>query len=182
MFNDNGSFLLALFEFFLFFAWFMCLFWVLGDIFRSRDLGGGAKTLWVIFVIVIPWLGILVYLIARGHGMQERQLDQAQETQAAQAEYIKSVAAPASGNAASQIANAKGLLDSGTIARRSSTRSRRRRSLPDRRPAGSAAYRWSMPCRMAASSTSTLMTEGQFELDAIARDAGLPDRSTEGAR
>ena len=66
MFNDNGSFLLALFEFFLFFAWFMCLFWVLGDIFRSNDLGGGGKTLWIIFVILIPWLGILVYVIARG--------------------------------------------------------------------------------------------------------------------
>ena len=115
MFNDNGSFLLALFEFFLFFAWFMCLFWVLGDLFRSRDLGGGAKTLWVIFVILIPWLGILVYLIARGHGMQERQLEQAKEMQAAQAEYIKSVAAPASGGATSQIADAKGLLDSGAI-------------------------------------------------------------------
>ncbi len=115
MFNDNGSFLLALFEFFLFFAWFMCLFWVLGDIFRSRDLGGGAKTAWVIFVIIIPWLGLLVYLIARGHGMQERQLEQVKEAQAAQAEYIKSVAAPSSGNAASQIADAKGLLDSGAI-------------------------------------------------------------------
>ena len=115
MFNDNGSFLLALFEFFLFFAWFMCLFWILGDIFRSRDLGGGAKTLWLIFVILIPWLGILVYLIARGHGMQERQLEQAKEMQAAQAEYIKSVAAPASGGATSQIADAKGLLDSGAI-------------------------------------------------------------------
>ncbi|GAB7007186.1 SHOCT domain-containing protein [Nocardioides sp. AN3] len=114
MFNDNGSFLLALFEFFLFFAWFMCLFWVLGDIFRSKDLGGGGKTLWVIFVIVIPWLGILVYLIARGHGMQERQLAQAREMQAAQAEYIKSVAGTSSG-AASEIANAKGLLDSGAI-------------------------------------------------------------------
>ena len=43
MFNDNGSFLLALFEFFLFFAWFMCLFWILGDIFRSKDLGGAAR-------------------------------------------------------------------------------------------------------------------------------------------
>ena len=43
MFDDNGSFLLALFEFFLFFAWFMCLFWVLGDIFRSKDLGGVAR-------------------------------------------------------------------------------------------------------------------------------------------
>jgi len=115
MFDDNGSFLLALFEFFLFFAWFMCLFWVLGDIFRSRDLGGGAKTLWVIFVILIPWLGILVYLIARGHGMQERQLEQAKEMQAAQAAYIKSVAGPSSGGATSQIADAKALLDSGAI-------------------------------------------------------------------
>jgi hypothetical protein len=115
MFNDNGSFLLALFEFFLFFAWFMCLFWVLGDIFRSRDMGGGAKTLWVIFVIIIPWLGILLYLVIRGHGMQDRQLEQAREMQAAQAEYIKSVASPSSGSATTQIADAKGLLDSGTI-------------------------------------------------------------------
>jgi hypothetical protein len=115
MFNDNGSFLLALFEFFLFFAWFMCLFWVLGDLFRSKDLGGGAKTLWVIFVILFPWLGILIYLIARGHGMQDRQLEQAREMQAAQAEYIKSVAASPSGGATSQIADAKALLDSGAI-------------------------------------------------------------------
>ena len=116
MFDDNGSFLLALFEFFLFFAWCMCLFWVIGDIFRSKDLGGVARTLWVLFVIFIPWLGILVYLIARGRGMQERQLEQAIQMQRAQAEYIKSVASstPASG-AADQIASAKGLLDSGTI-------------------------------------------------------------------
>ncbi len=115
MFNDNGSFLLALFEFFLWFAWFMCLFWVLGDIFRSKDLGGGSKTLWVVFVIVIPWLGLLVYLIVRGHGMQDRQLEQAKQLQAAQADYIRSVATPAPGGAASQIAHAKDLLDSGTI-------------------------------------------------------------------
>jgi hypothetical protein len=115
MFDDNGSFLLALFEFFLFFAWFMCLFWVLSDIFRSKDLGGGGKTLWVIFVIVIPWLGLLVYLIARGHGMHERQLEQARQVQAAQAEYIKSVAGPSSADVTSQIANAKALLDSGAI-------------------------------------------------------------------
>lgn len=113
MFNDNGSFLLALFEFFLFFAWFMCLFWILGDIFRSKDLGGWGKTLWVIFVILIPWLGILVYLIARGKGMQERQLDQVREAQAAQASYIQSVAG--STTATDQIASAKSLLDAGTI-------------------------------------------------------------------
>lgn len=114
MFDDNGSFLLALFEFFLFFAWFMCLFWVLGDIFRSKDLGGGAKTFWILFVILLPWLGVLVYVIARGKGMQERQLDQAKELQAAQAEYIKSVAGT-SGSPADQISSAKGLLDSGAI-------------------------------------------------------------------
>ena len=114
MFNDNGSFLLALFEFFLFFAWFMCLFWVLGDIFRSNDLGGGGKTFWVIFVIIIPWLGLLVYVIARGKGMQERQLEQAKQMQAAQADYIKSMAGTGSAPA-DQISSAKGLLDSGAI-------------------------------------------------------------------
>jgi hypothetical protein len=115
MFNDNGSFLLALFEFFLFFAWFMCLFWVFGDIFRSKDLGGGAKTIWVFFVIFLPWLGILVYLIARGGGMSQRALEQHQDMQAAQAEYIKSVAGSAGGSSADQIASAKSLLDSGAI-------------------------------------------------------------------
>jgi hypothetical protein len=114
MFDNNGSFLLALFEFFLFFAWFMCLFWVLGDIFRSKDLGGGAKTFWILFVIIIPWLGVLVYVVARGKGMQERQLEQAKDMQAAQAEYIKSVAG-AGGSPADQINSAKGLLDSGAI-------------------------------------------------------------------
>jgi len=115
MFNDNGSFLLALFEFFLFFAWFMCLFWVFGDIFRSSDLKGGGKTLWVIFVILVPWLGILVYLIARGGGMQERQLEQAKAMHAAQADYIRSVAGSSSTSATDQIASAKALLDSGAI-------------------------------------------------------------------
>jgi hypothetical protein len=115
MFDDNGSFLLALFEFFLFFAWFMCLFWVISDIFRSRDLGGVAKTCWVFFVIILPWLGILVYLIARGHGMQERQLEQAKEMHAAQTEYIRSVAGSPGGSTTDQIASAKALLDSGAI-------------------------------------------------------------------
>ncbi len=113
MFNDNGSFLLAMFELFLFFAWFMCLFWVLGDIFRSKDLGGGGKTLWILFVILIPWLGILVYVIARGKGMQERQLEQAKEMQAAQVSYIQS--AVGSTSAADQISSAKTLLDQGAI-------------------------------------------------------------------
>jgi hypothetical protein len=116
MFNNNGSFLLALLEFFLFFAWFMCLFWIFGDIFRSKDMGGVAKTLWLLFVLFIPWLGILVYVIARGSGMQERQLEQARQMQTAQTEYIKSVAGNSSATGvASEIASAKSLLDSGAI-------------------------------------------------------------------
>jgi hypothetical protein len=118
VFDNNGSFLLAMFEFFLFFAWFMCLWWIFGDLFRSADLGGLAKTLWILFIILIPWLGILVYLIARGGGMTERTIEAQKKMQDAQAEYIRSVAAqePAAGaGAADQIASAKSLLDSGTI-------------------------------------------------------------------
>jgi len=115
MFNNNGSFLLALFEFFLWFAWFMCLFWVFGDLFRSHDLSGVAKTLWVIFIIVVPFLGLFVYLIVRGHGMTERSLQQQRDMQAAQAEYIKTVAGSGSSTPAEQIASAKQLLDSGAI-------------------------------------------------------------------
>ena len=114
MFNDNGSFLLALFEFFLLFAWFMCLFWVLSDIFRSKDLGGVAKTIWVVAVIIVPWLGILIYLIVRGGGMHERAVEQAQAMQKAQTEYIQSVAG-STGTPTEQITSAKGLLDSGAI-------------------------------------------------------------------
>lgn len=113
MFNDNGSFLLAMLELFLFLAWFMCLFWVLGDIFRSKDLGGVGKTAWILFVIIVPWLGILVYVIARGHGMQERQLEQDSQALAADQAYIKSVAGGTT--AADQIASAKSLVDSGAI-------------------------------------------------------------------
>ena len=135
MFNDNGSFLLAMFEFFLFFAWFMCLFWIFGDIFRSKDLGGGAKTFWVFFVIIVPWLGILVYLIARGKGMHERQLEQMQAMQRAQTEYIKSVAAavpPRVPRIRSRRRRACSTAERSP--RRSSTSSRRRPSPADRPP------------------------------------------------
>src|SRR3954453_2114867 len=117
VFNNNGSFLLALFEFFIFFAWFMCMFWIFGDLFRSRDLGGGANTLWTLFIIIVPILGTLVYLIARGHGMTERGLQAQAEAQKRQEEYIRSVAAPNAGpgGSADQIASAKSLLDSGAI-------------------------------------------------------------------
>jgi Phospholipase_D-nuclease N-terminal len=117
VFDNNGSFLLALFEFFVFFAWFMGLFWVFGDLFRSRDLGGVAKTLWTVFLIFLPFLGILIYLIARGGGMTERALAAQAEAQKRQDAYIRSVATPngGMGSATDEIASAKALLDSGAI-------------------------------------------------------------------
>jgi hypothetical protein len=116
VFDDNGSFLLATLEFFIFFAWFMALFWVFGDLFRSKDLGGVAKTFWSLFLIILPIVGMLVYLIARGSSMHERALAEQAGMQRRQEEYIRSVAAPAGDRTATQqITEAKALLDSGTI-------------------------------------------------------------------
>jgi hypothetical protein len=117
VFNNNGSFLLATLEFFIFFAWFMCLFWIFGDLFRSRDLGGFAKTLWTLFLIILPILGMLVYLIVRGHGMSERALEAQAEVQKRQDAYIRSVATPNGGkrSVTDEIASAKALFDSGAI-------------------------------------------------------------------
>jgi hypothetical protein len=117
MFDDNGSFLLAVFEFFIFCAWFMCLFWIFGDLFRSRDIGGLGKTSWTVFLVFLPLLGMLIYLIARGSGMNERAMASAAAMQSRQEAYIRSVAAPSDGKRTptEQIASAKTLLDSGAI-------------------------------------------------------------------
>jgi len=116
MFDDNGSFLLAMFEFFIFFAWLMCLFYIFSDIFRSHDLGGGAKTVWSLFIIFLPFIGVFAYLIARGSGMTQRSLEQQKQLQAQQAEYVRSVAGTGGGgSSADEIAAAKKLLDDGTI-------------------------------------------------------------------
>jgi hypothetical protein len=117
MFDDNGSFLLAVFEFFIFCAWFMCLFWVFGDLFRSRDLGGWGKTLWSLFLIFLPIIGMLTYVIARGHGMNDRAMESVADQQRRQEAYIRGVAAHDGGrrSATDQIASAKSLLDSGAL-------------------------------------------------------------------
>ena len=99
--------------FFLWVAWFMLLFRVLADVFRRRDLGGGAKTLWVLFVIFLPFLGVFVYIITQNNGMTDRDLGQAQAAQAQFDTYVKTVAS--GGGAAEEIAKAKQLLDSGAI-------------------------------------------------------------------
>jgi ABC-type multidrug transport system fused ATPase/permease subunit len=100
--------------FFLWIAWFMLLFRVIADIFRRHDIGGGGKVLWLIFVIIVPFLGVFIYLIAEGHKMGERDVKHAQASQAQFDDYVKSVAG-SSGGAAAEIERAKTLLDSGAI-------------------------------------------------------------------
>ncbi len=108
-----GDVLWSMFVFFLWVLWFWLLFTVFGDLFRRHDIGGGAKTLWTIFVIVAPFLGTFVYLIAEGKGMGERQLQRVQASQTQMDSYVRTVAS--SSNAAEQIAKAKELLDNGTL-------------------------------------------------------------------
>ena len=98
---------------FVFVIWFWLLVIIFGDIFRSRDMGGGAKALWVIFVIVLPFLGIFVYLIARGGKMHERAEQSAQQQQQAFDAYVKEAAG--SGNSVDQLAKLADLKQSGAI-------------------------------------------------------------------
>ena len=105
--------LASMFFFFLFIIWIWILITVFSDIFRRRDMGGGSKTLWIIFVIVLPYLGVFIYLIANHDGMAERNVKQIQAQQEQMDAYVKSVAG--SGGAAAEIEKAKGLLDSGAI-------------------------------------------------------------------
>jgi ABC-type Fe3+ transport system permease subunit len=99
--------------FFIWIAWFWLLISVFADLFRRHDLSGFAKVLWFIFVIVLPFLGVFVYLIANNQSMTQRTLDQQQAQQQQFTEQVQ--AAAGSGGAASEITKAKGLLDSGAI-------------------------------------------------------------------
>ena len=88
----SGELLWSMLWFFMFIIWFWLLMSIFGDIFRSDDLGGWGKALWIVFIVVFIWLGVLVYFIARGKGMQERSMKAMAAQQAAQQEYIRSVA------------------------------------------------------------------------------------------
>ena len=98
--------------FFAFIIWIWLLITVFADVFRRRDIGGGMKAIWIIFVILVPYLGVLIYLIAEHNGMADRSEAQMQQIKAQQDDYIKSVAGS---SPADQIAQAKSLLDSGAI-------------------------------------------------------------------
>ena len=108
-----GEAFLAMLYFFLFFIWIWLLITVFADIFRSRDMGGGAKALWVIFVIFLPFLGVFVYLIARGGKMHEHAVQDWQAQDAAARAYIQN--AVASSGPADQIAQLAALKDQGVI-------------------------------------------------------------------
>ncbi|WP_375688133.1 SHOCT domain-containing protein [Pseudooceanicola sp. LIPI14-2-Ac024] len=104
----------SMFWFFLLIAWFWVLISVLADIFRSKDLGGFAKAIWVAFVILIPWLGVLVYLIARGHKMQENTIEAAASLEKQQRDYIRSVTG-SSGSTAEELEKLASLKEKGVI-------------------------------------------------------------------
>ena len=114
MTNDFGEVLLWSFWFFIWIAALMVWFRCLWDLFSDRSLSGWAKAGWAILLIFVPWLGALIYLIARGRSMNERQQKAVAQAQADQAKYIQEVAST-SKSPADQIASAKELLDSGTI-------------------------------------------------------------------
>ena len=101
----------TMFIFFLWVIWFWLLFTVFVDVFRRHDIGGWKKAAWLVFVIILPFLGVFIYIIVENDGMTQRNLDRAKTQQAAFDTYVRDTA----GGSAAEIADAKKLLDEGTI-------------------------------------------------------------------
>ena len=111
-----GEFLLWTIWIFLFVAFLMVLWTILSDLFRDGSLSGWAKAAWIIALIFVPLLSALIYLIARGRGMQERKIEEMKHLKAMQDDYIRSIAdSGKQATPAEQIAQAKKLLDDGVI-------------------------------------------------------------------
>jgi hypothetical protein len=100
--------------FFIWVAWIVLIFRTIIDVFRSDDLGGFAKALWVIFIVIIPWFGVLIYLIARGGGMAQRQIADQQAQQDAFASYVRETAG-SGGSATDELTKLADLRDRGVI-------------------------------------------------------------------
>jgi hypothetical protein len=98
--------------FFVWIIWIWILISILADVFRRRDIGGGSKVLWTLFVIFLPFLGVLIYLLTQHDGMAERS---ARDVRAAQSAYDDRIRSVAAGGSAAEIERAKALLDSGAI-------------------------------------------------------------------
>ena len=99
--------------FFLWVMWFWLLIVIIGDVFRRRDIGGGKKTIWLIFILFVPFIGVLAYVLSNSDGMAERNLERARHDRAQMDDYVRETAG--SGGAAAEIDKAKQLLDSGAI-------------------------------------------------------------------
>lgn len=115
---DLGDFLWALVVIFFMVIYFMIIFSIIGDLFRSKDIGGLAKAIWMLAILFLPLLTPLIYLIVRGSGMSDRAIaaaQKAQEQQLAMAQTVVAAGGGDAGGAADQIARAKQLLDSGAI-------------------------------------------------------------------
>jgi Phospholipase_D-nuclease N-terminal len=106
-----GQVLLTVLEVFLFAAWLMILFVIISDLFRDHSISGWGKAAWVIFLIFVPFLAALVYLIARGDGMRERSLAQQQEAQKQLDTYIRQTASSGGGSAADELTKLAKLHD-----------------------------------------------------------------------
>jgi hypothetical protein len=111
----SGQVLWSLLWFFLFFVWIMLIFTIFGDIIRSQDMGGGAKAIWSIFIIFLPFLGIFIYLIVRGGGMGERQVAAAKRQNEQMQEYIQATTASGGTSDAEQLAKLADLHTSGKL-------------------------------------------------------------------
>ncbi len=109
------DFFLTMLYFFLFVIWIWLLIMVFVDIFRSHDMGGWAKALWVIFIIVLPFLGVFVYLIARGGKMHERAAQEAAQQQKAFDSYVKQTAGAAGDTTADQLSKLADLKSQGVL-------------------------------------------------------------------
>jgi len=105
----------TMFEFFLWIIWIWILIWIFIDIFRSRDLSGWAKALWFLFVLFIPLIGVLVYLIVRGSSMHERAVQDAQKQDQEFRQYVQQAASSAPASTADQLAKLADLRDRGVI-------------------------------------------------------------------
>jgi hypothetical protein len=111
----TGQVFLSMLWFFLFFIWIWLLIVVFSDLFRSHDLGGWSKAFWVIGIIILPYLGVLLYLIVRGHKMAEHAQQAAKEQDAAARAYIQSAAGTSGSSAADEIQRLADLKSQGVI-------------------------------------------------------------------
>ena len=118
VFAADYPFLDVLWTMIIFFAWVVYIWMIVaifGDVFRRRDIGGWHKASWCVFMIVVPFIGVLAYLIAQHDGMAQRSLDQAQTAQRQFDEHVKAVAATDGGGPAGEIEKAHQLLEKGAI-------------------------------------------------------------------